>query len=255
MTRRKTQQEFIEEAQAVHGIGEFDYSEVDYIDNSTEVWITCKHGHRFRQRPYSHLNGNGCKMCYFKRMRTGIYSVGLFDGEKNERYTNTYQLWRSMIKRCYNDKDQIRRPEYKGCSVYDKWLTFSKFKEWHNQNYIEGYQLDKDILVKGNRVYGPNTCCFVPKELNILISKLSQRRGKHKNGVQMTAYGRYASYIRRYSIRKCIGVFDTHEEAFAAYKTAKEAHIKEVATSYYDEGKITEKVYNTLMNYQIETTD
>lgn len=247
MTKTKTTREFIEEAEAVHGIGAFDYSEVEYINNSTKVWITCKHGHRFKQKALSHLNGHGCHICYFNRNRTGVCGVGVFNGEKRECYTNTYQLWRSMIKRCYDNKSKIKHPEYKGCSVCNEWLTFSKFKEWYSQNYVEGYQLDKDILVKGNRVYSPDTCCFVPRDINILISKLSHRRGKYKNGVQATTYGRYAAYIRRYSIRKCIGIFDSPEEAFGAYKTAKEAH--------YNEGKITEKVYNALMNYQVEITD
>ena len=52
-----------------------------------------------------------------------------------------------------------------------------------------------------------------------------------------------------------IGYFSAPEEAFEAYKRAKEEYIKEVAEKYYKEGAISEKVYNALMNYEVEITD
>lgn len=52
-----------------------------------------------------------------------------------------------------------------------------------------------------------------------------------------------------------MGTFDTPEEAFQTYKIAKEAYIKEVAQDSYDKGEITEKVYQALMNWQIDITD
>lgn len=63
------------------------------------------------------------------------------------------------------------KPTYEGCTVCDEWLYFSNFKKWFDENYIEGFQLDKDIIIRGNKVYSPQTCCFVPKEINI-ISKI-----------------------------------------------------------------------------------
>jgi uncharacterized iron-regulated protein len=50
-----------------------------------------------------------------------------------------------------------------------------------------------------------------------------------------------------------LGYFDTIEEAFQAYKTTKEEHIKEMANRWKD--KISEECYRALYNYQVEVTD
>lgn len=66
-TSRKTTQEFIEQAQQVHG-DEFDYSEVEYINTHTPVKIRCKQcGLVFPQEPSSHLAGRGCPKCSKKQ--------------------------------------------------------------------------------------------------------------------------------------------------------------------------------------------
>ena len=55
--------------------------------------------------------------------------------------------------------------------------------------------------------------------------------------------------------KRFIGYYVTPEEAFLAYKKAKEEYIKEVAQEYYDSGKIDQNVYDALLRYQIEITD
>lgn len=50
-------------------------------------------------------------------------------------------------------------------------------------------------------------------------------------------------------------MYNTEEEAFYAYKDAKERYIKSVAEKYFQEGKITKRVYNALMKYEVEITD
>lgn len=72
-----------------------------------------------------------------------------------------YQTWKDMIKRCYSTKCQEKFPTYKGCSVSADWHTFSNFKAWMEKQNWEGKQLDKDILIEGNKVYSPETCVFV----------------------------------------------------------------------------------------------
>ena len=77
-----------------------------------------------------------------------------------------YQVWVSMIKRCYSKKFQVKNPAYVGCSVCEEWKTFSKFKCWmQNQNW-RGKELDKDILLNGNKIYSPESCVFVSKIVN-----------------------------------------------------------------------------------------
>lgn len=174
----------------------------------------------------------------------------------NGKLIKSYELWRSMLSRCYNDDYHKRSPTYIGCTVCEEWLSFSNFKEWFDNNYREGYQLDKDILVKGNKVYSPQTCCFVPFEINYLYTKRKATRGEYPIGVSFSKQKQnFRACISVKSKSKNLGSFYSVYEAFQAYKTAKEAYIKEVATDYYTKGKITERVYQALMKYEVEITD
>ena len=63
MSKRKTTEQFIKEAKLIHG-NKYDYSLVEYKNNSTKVKIICKAHGMFEQRPSDHLNNHGCKkMC------------------------------------------------------------------------------------------------------------------------------------------------------------------------------------------------
>lgn len=60
--RRLPKEDFISRSIITHG-KKYDYSKVDYINNSTEVEIICsKHG-SFSQQPQFHMNGSGCPNC------------------------------------------------------------------------------------------------------------------------------------------------------------------------------------------------
>lgn len=161
-----------------------------------------------------------------------------------------------MLQRCYSHKCHEKYPTYIACGVHDDWIYFCNFKNWFDINYVKDFCLDKDILVKGNKIYSPETCCFVPQEINTLLVKSNGSRGQHPLGVS------YHSQRNKFQVRmgisnigKHLGFFNTANEAFKAYKTAKETHIKEVATEYYTKGKITERVYQALMKYEVEITD
>ena len=45
------------------------------------------------------------------------------------------------------------------------------------------FQLDKDLLVKGNKVYNESTCVFLPKEINSVLTKSTASRGDYLIGV------------------------------------------------------------------------
>ena len=105
--------------------------------------------------------------------------------------TKEYRLWNNMINRCYNEKELNRNPTYKDCHVSEDWRYLSNFKEWCNRQIgfeQEDWHLDKDILVKGNKVYSEDTCCFVPKEINLLFTKADRIRGKYPVGVYYYTY-------------------------------------------------------------------
>lgn len=264
--KRLTQEDFVNRARKVHG-NKYDYSKVKYVNSTTKVVITCPIHGDFEQTPANHMRGQGCLCCgniknsqrQFGNARFDTrkmrYGVGFLDYDGSLKRDKSKLAWCNMMGRCYNEKTKDKFPTYFGiCTVCDNWLTFSNFKSWYDKNYIEGYVLDKDILIKGNKVYSPDTCCFVPQEINKMLTKGDAIRGDLPIGVCHSG----GNYLARITINKKyinIGVFNNPISAFNAYKQAKEKHIKQVAQQYFDDGKITEKVYNALMNYHIEITD
>ena len=188
-----------------------------------------------------------------------VCGVGYLGTKKNmilaPSKTPAYFAWHNMISRCYSEDIHSKRPTYQDCSVCEEWKCFATFKEWFdNQVYFNGWKLDKDILVKGNKVYSPDTCCFVPNEVNVLFTKRQNCRGELPIGVQYSeSKRRYKSSVRRDNNGAFLGYYSTPEEAFQAYKVAKEAWIKEVADKWKD--KLDPKVYDALYQYEVEITD
>lgn len=262
--KRLTQEEFIRRGKLIHN-NKYDYSKTVFTTTKEKVCIICPVHGEFVQLANNHLHGYGCAKCaqnsvpQYGRRRL-IFGVGVNDSPKaiskhNIRNDKDYYLWHGMIQRCYDDYTQKKHPTYNGCTVCDEWLYFSNFKKWFDKNYIEGYQLDKDILVKGNKVYSPNTCCFVPFEINTLFTKSNAKRGVLPIGVQRYLKDRYRTCFKRGGKVTYLGVYNKVEDAFCAYKIAKESYIKEVAENYHAKGLITERVYNALLNYKVEITD
>src|SRR5574343_1154571 len=115
-----------------------------------------------------------------------VYSIGVMDIPNELRrgvpHPREYSIWNGIRQRCYNENDRHLNPTYKDVTMSDNFLIYSHFKEWCN-NKIGfdkiNWQLDKDILVKGNKVYSEDTCCFVPAEINTLILKCDRNRGKY----------------------------------------------------------------------------
>jgi hypothetical protein len=191
----------------------------------------------------------------------GYIGKGKYKSKENGKNTHQYMTWREMIRRCYSEKYHERCPTYKGCSVAEEWHCFQNFAEWYDQNYyqIEGEvtHLDKDIIVKGNRVYSPNTCVFVPQKINVLFIKNNIRRGDLPIGVSLKKSSKKLPYVVVFSIgigkTITIGCYGTPEEAFNSYKELKEKHIKEVANEY--KNKIPILLYDALIKYEVEIND
>ena len=264
MSKKLTTEFFIERAKKVHG-DKYNYSKVEYLDCYTPVCIICpKHG-EFWQKPKNHLIGRGCQKCGLihrniirkeTNLEVKVYGVGINDVIAKVQDTEYYNKWLLMLYRCYHPTQKEYSKSYNEVFVCDEWLRLSNFKEWFENpenGYKDGYQLDKDLLVKGNKIYSPQTCCFLPQEINSII-KLGNNRGKYPIGVIKIKQGRNKPY--RADIKnRTIGYYATPEEAFFAYKKEKEKEVKAVALKYFQEGKITEKVYTALMNFNLEIND
>ena len=133
-------------------------------------------------------------------------------------------------------KFQDRQPIYKCCSVHTDWLLFSNFKSWMEKQDWKGKQLDKDILVKGNKIYSENTCLFVTHRVNTLINSMDQNRGKLSIGVTINPENSDL-FISRVSLRGKrinLGSFPTENEAHYTYCIEKNKEIISVAEEQKD---------------------
>ncbi len=190
-----------------------------------------------------------------------IYGIGYYSQElENSRLQDIpgYPTWRRMLQRCYDNKLHDRSPSYKDCAVCEEWHSLFYYNEWYLSNYYnvgnQQMELDKDILVKGNKIYSPDTCVFVPRKINHLIIGANKNRGKYPIGVYYDkTKKKYVAHMscenRDIKLQQC----NSPVEAFFVYKFYKEAYIKQVAEEYKE--KIPEKLYQALIDWEVEITD
>lgn len=221
------------------------------VSNANNITIEFKDDYKFHKKTkYSHFLSGEIKNPFHKSV-LGIGYIG--DTEVDSASLN---CWRAILHRCYSDKSLEKHPTYKDCIVCDEWLCYANFKCWYDKNYYqignERMHIDKDILVKGNKIYSPETCIFVPQSINSLFIKANKIRNG-TIGVSKRKYGYSAPTEIINGYNKKFGNFNTETEAFISYKKAKENYIKKVADKYRD--KIPLKLYDAMYNYQVEITD
>lgn len=219
-----------------------------------------------KNNQYDHFKRGVVRCPYEPRVfNKGYIGEGKYDiyGE-NTRHNKCYNTWKGMLERCFDEKFQIKQPTYKGCKVCKEWLNFQNFADWYYKNYYkinnEKMCLDKDILVKGNKIYSPETCVFVPHNINILFIKRDKCRGSLPIGVSYhKQHNKYSSNCHVYNFDtsksklKHLGYYNTPEQAFNSYKQFKEKYIKQVADYY--KNQIPSKLYQAMYNYEVEITD
>ena len=191
-----------------------------------------------------------------------VYSIGIVGIKHppsiNSRNTKEYALWYSMLTRCYSDAYKSKYPTYEGCEASENFKSYEYFYEWCNEQVgfgNKGFDLDKDLLVKGNKVYSEDSCIFLPSEINLSLIKSTASRGKYPIGVYWSKRDKafVAMVCKNKGKQEYLGYFKTEIEAFRAYKQAKETFIKEQANKF--KSQIDERAYNALMNYTVEITD
>lgn len=239
---------------------------VEYIDNRNVIIEFQDNYHERVKCNWSNFENGRVKNHY------APYVCGMgMEGTKypvtiNGRRTKEYVSWSAMITRCYtktfsNGENHYRR--YENVEVCDEWLLYENYYEWlHNQENFDKWILlddgvvDKDILVKGNKVYSPNTCCLVPENVNALFLKADRIRGEYPIGVTYKTRDKVFEVQCRLNGKETyLGRCNTPEEGFLIYKKFKESYIQQVAQEEYNKGNITKRCYDAMMNYQVEITD
>ncbi len=190
-----------------------------------------------------------------------VYKVGVMDIpnelRRGQPAPKEYSIWNGIRQRCYNENIRSINPTYKNVEMSDNFKLYSYFKDWCGSQIgfdQEGWELDKDLLSKGCKIYSEDTCVFVPAEINCALPSSKKVRGSFPQGVIYNCTKtRYRARIQRGDEWESLGTYDTSEEAFYAYKPVKESHIKSLSEKWKD--KIDTRVYEALMNWTIEITD
>lgn len=187
------------------------------------------------------------------------YNIGFIGEGICDVKDESFYVWYRMLQRCYDEKYYSKEMTYEEAIVDNEWHNFQNFAEWYYKNYYyyngEKLFLDKDILIKGNKIYSPNTCVFVTRDINNLFTKRDNDRGNLPIGVTELKDGRNKPYLAQLNkknrrIRKS---FDNIDEAFKWYKNEKEKYIKEVADN--NKEFIPNKLYEAMYKYKVEIDD
>lgn len=235
---------------------------IDYIDNRNVVVEFQDEFHEQTKITWGNFEKGSIKNHYIPF----VYDVGMigikYPSVVNGERTKEYTAWHSMLTRCYtNYKEHYRT--YKESKVCDKWLLYENFYEWlHSQENFEKWTkldngvIDKDIIIKGNKTYSPDTCCLVPQNVNALFIKSDRAKGKYPIGVTYKTRDKVFEVQCNINGKETyLGRRSTPEQGFLLYKEYKESYIKQVAQEEYDKGNITKRCYDAMMNYEVEITD
>lgn len=248
-------------------LGEVNYNTVGTLmriveyNNATDIIVEFQDKYKAKiHTTYRDFKKGGIKNPYHPCvLGVGYYGVGKYKSRgKDGKKTKAYKHWYYMLERCYDPYELNNRPTYIDCYVCDEWLNFQNFAEWFQEHYyeIEGekMRLDKDILIKGNKVYSPDTCIIVPERINLLFVKQQRHRGKLPIGVRER---KKVLEVNCSTLKKqeYLGIFPLSEpfHAFYTYKTFKENYIKQIADEYKD--LIPTKLYKALYKYEVEIND
>lgn len=151
-----------------------------------------------------------------------------------------FQTWRNMIVRAYSKSLHKARKTYCDVTVCSKWLRFSTFKAWMEQQDWEGNQLDKDLLSKGDKIYSPETCVFISIELNSFLSVKTTKTTDLPVGVHRYRNGRFAAQCHTgKDSSRFLGYFDTSQEAHEAWKKQKISRVIQLIGEQTDDRVIT----------------
>ena len=247
---------------------------VEY-NNANNIIVEFEDEHKYRfHTSYKHFKNGQCKNLFYPSVYGHGYlgidkesNVPKVSELKNDKRVQTweYRKWQNMLQRCFDNKLKEKEPTYKNVTCCDRWLCFANFledlealKKEYNWSENETLNLNKDILHKGNNIYSLENCVLVPNWINMLFVKCDTKRGVYPIGVTYNKQRKkYQAQCNINGKQIGLGYYNTIEEAFNAYKQAKENEIKKIANDCVLKGYITKdsRLYNAMINYQVKITD
>jgi hypothetical protein len=178
----------------------------------------------------------------------GYFGEGEYKARVNGKKTKAYIVWGSMLTRCYKDD---RNLTYNNVTVCSERLNFQNFAKWFEENYdnetMQNWQLDKDVICKDCKIYSPETCCFIPQDINFLFTSSKER--DLPKGVSKTKYGYKAINFQTLTKNNSSKTFKTVEEALDFYTNSKKLKLEILLQKYTFKNK---KVYNILKNFNFK---
>lgn len=214
-----------------------------------------EHGHEIYKQAGSLARGSFKNPYSRDTFGVGYIGVGRFGAPRTGYHKRLHGMWKGILQRCYV-YGRHSNYRYSGCSVHPDWHNYQNFAEWFDLRYGENYdvdwQIDKDILLKGNKVYSEATCRLVPRSVNMLLVNSRSARGDYLIGVRYTGK-LYTATVSRFGVQCVVGRFKSELAAFECYKEHKEAYVKEVANMY--KGVIEDDVYDALISWRVSIDD
>lgn len=227
-------------------------------NNANNIVVEFEDGNTVNSAYREFINGSISNLYDKTVYGVGYLGKGKYKVSDNKVFNIRYKHWNSMLQRCYDSKYHNKKISYKGCTVCDEWHNFQVFAQWYDDNYYEvdneTMGLDKDILHKGNKIYSPENCIFVPEHINSLFTKRQNDRGDYPIGVSIhKKKGHFEARCSTINGRQYLGVYNSPIQAFYIYRDYKEKHIKKIAEDYKD--NIPIELYESMYRYKVEITD
>lgn len=178
----------------------------------------------------------------------GYHGVGKYKTQVDKVLDLAYKKWRAMMTRNYYYDYENKFSSYKDCYVADEWHNLQTFSDWYyNQvGWDKGFELDKDLLSDGSKVYSPETCCLIPREINTAIVSLT-------NSDSIMGYHERRKGVFEVRMRSIAGScrsFYDKDEAVEYYKELKKTCLNNLIAEW--DGKVDKKVMDKLKGWDFK---
>ena len=135
-------EDFISRSNEIHE-NKYDYSLVEYKDNTTKVKIICKEHGVFEQTPKNHLKTQGCPICSESK---GEYKVRMYLEKNNIKYIIRYTF--KDCRNIYTLPFDFYLPDYIMCIEYDGIQHFESIDFFGGQETLSNNKIRDNIKTK-----------------------------------------------------------------------------------------------------------